>query len=290
MSGMNFTVTEETAKLMVLCYGPSTRSWKRCPQGDLQHGQAEACCKALSESEGTTFEVIKFAHMYDLTAACTAMGSDGQDSYVWTNEIVRGPFSFAAMDGCKIRNYGSLERSSAGQDRYWNTWDTHAVRCCTYDGAECITPTHFGCESTATWWEANAACHEIGMRLCKLSEMDDDKCCQSGCMFDVDAVWTSSVVYHVRLHQMNENGGTCDHKEDVATNNDKQAFVCCGPDNTCVDPVPNVCLRRSFWDASVVCRDMGMELCRDSKLCSTCKHTKCFQDGAKILGFKSYVS
>merc|ERR1711920_350934 len=68
----------------------------------------------------------------------------------------------------------------------------HAVRCCDYDGGSCTTATRLGCESAVDWYEAHEACHEMGKRLCSLSEMDDDKCCVSGCMFDVDKVWTST--------------------------------------------------------------------------------------------------
>merc|ERR1711950_23490 len=91
--------------------------------------------------------------------------------------------AYTAMDGCKIRNYGSNSRYAAGTDYYYNTFEKHAVRCCSYDGGSCTTATRLGCDSSATWWEAHEICHEMGMRMCKASEINDDKCCVTGCMF-----------------------------------------------------------------------------------------------------------
>jgi len=204
----NITVTLGTAKAAALCYAPAYKFYQRCGSVDLQHGQAVACCSELTNDdqhiEAGEFELFTKNHISGSfqwidEAPCTAMGRDGQDrwSYAWADDIFPGrnrDFGGAkAVDGCQIRNYGSLDRSY-GEKALSNVdpWATHAVRCCTYDGGACITPTNSGCEGTATWWEAHAACHQIGLRLCSKEEVDDDKCCASGCMFDVDFVWTWS--------------------------------------------------------------------------------------------------
>merc|ERR1711972_556090 len=206
---------------------------------------------------------------------------------VWTDTPLPSVAPMTAMDGCKIRNYGSNARSAGGKDYYYNTFETHAVRCCGWDGGSCVTATRFGCESSATWYEAQEACHEQGLRLCKSSEINDDKRCVSGCMFDVDKVWTQTPTPVYRLHQKNETGDSCKYKDDVsAGTGDKYCTVCCGADGQCVDPVQGQTKFRTIEEGSELCASMGLEMCRDSRLCSRCKGTKCYQEGQKIVGFK----
>merc|ERR1711972_178192 len=210
---------------------------------------------------------------------------------VWTDTPLPSVAPMTAMDGCKIRNYGSNARSAGGKDYYYNTFETHAVRCCGWDGGSCVTATRFGCESSATWYEAQEACHEQGLRLCTKPEIDDDKCCVTGCMFDVDKVWTQSVGAVFRYHQKNETGDSCNYKSDVSSDETTEhAVVCCGGDGDCVDPVPGTCSKKTVDEAQKLCFSIGKEICRDSRLCSRCKSTKCYTDREMILGTKSYVS
>lgn len=156
-----------------------------------------------------------------------------------------------------------------------------------------MTPLHYkeNCQASANWWNANQMCHDMGMRLCKLSEMDDDKCCVTGCMFDVDKVWTSTSEPVYRLHQKNETGDSCNYKSDISgTSTDQVGVVCCGPDSVCVDPVANVATSATIEQAHVMCNALGLEVCRDSRLCSRCKNTQAYLDGLLIIGTKTYVS
>jgi len=197
-----------------------------------------------------------------------------------------------AADGCKIRNYGSLARSAGGKDYYYNTFESHAVRCCSYDGSMCKTPTRYGCESSVSWHEAHMACHEMGMRMCSEAEIDSDKCCVTGCMFDIDKVWTSTLSLNYRAAQKNQTGTSCKYREDVSSSSTAEyGVVCCGVQSSCEDPVPGTCtMAASPGAAQTICHNAGMEICRDSRLCSRCKSTKCYLEGVKILTFKTYLS
>ena len=55
----------------------------------------------------------------------------------------------------------------------------YAVRCCSMDGAQCITPT--GCWKTQFLKVAWEECSDLGMRLCTPNEMGQGICCQTGC-------------------------------------------------------------------------------------------------------------
>ena len=59
-----------------------------------------------------------------------------------------------------------------------------AVRCCSYDGKDCISPEP--CLET-TYDEARKKCATIGRRLCTAAEMDI--CCWKGCYFDDKLNW-----------------------------------------------------------------------------------------------------
>merc|ERR1712190_217539 len=210
--------------------------------------------------------------------------------YIWMDDTYR-QHAWTAADGCKIRNYGSLAASAGGKDYYYNTFEKHAVRCCSHDGGRCTTATRLGCESAVTWYEAQEACHEMRMRLCSKAEMEDYKCCATGCMFDVDKVWTNTLKVVGRATQKNETGDSCNYKEEISSSSSElYGVVCCGDNSVCVDPVEGQCTKKTLSGAQQMCLDMGLETCRDSRLCSRCKSTKCYTEGAKIAAFKSYVS
>jgi len=64
-----------------------------------------------------------------------------------------------------------------------------SVRCCSLDGASCETQT-VGCLEGVSFFEANAACHSHGLRLCTRQELDGGVCCGTGCGYDGQQVWT----------------------------------------------------------------------------------------------------
>ena len=53
----------------------------------------------------------------------------------------------------------------------------NAVRCCSMDGLECITPE--GCTETTLFKIAKNECSAMGMRLCTPVEMATGRCCES---------------------------------------------------------------------------------------------------------------
>ena len=63
---------------------------------------------------------------------------------------------------------------------------TAAVRCCSDDVNDCITPAE--CLET-TYDEAQKKCATIGRRLCTAQEFADNKCCGTGCGFDDKLNW-----------------------------------------------------------------------------------------------------
>merc|ERR1719361_3341440 len=79
-------------------------------------------------------------------------------------------------------------------------------------------------------------------------------------------------------------------KKTFPSSTQKYGATCCGPNSECVDPVPGTCFQGTISEVHAKCLSLGLEMCRDSSLCSNCKSTKCYSDGVKILGFKSYLS
>lgn len=283
---VNYTVVTETAMAKPLCYHKDNNAFQPCTTAYILqfYSQAEACCAGL----GTGWALPKSDDFIDHShCSHPAVGNEP----IWLTDIAPGIGSWIAADGCKIRNYGSNSKTAGGKDYYYNTFENHAVRCCSYDGGNCETVTRFGCESSATWWEANEACHEKGKRLCTVSEMEDYKCCVTGCMFDVDKVWTSSFNIVYRSIQKNETGTSCNYKGDVgSTSTTPYGVVCCGANSKCVDPTPNTCTKVKASESHQICAEIGLEVCRDSRLCSRCKSTKCYQDGEYLIATKTYTS
>lgn len=283
----NYTLATSTALAIALCTKNNGASWQKCHSNTMGYDNAVSCCTNLANGPWVLPESDMFS---SVSQSCPGPGGV-TGGYVWiaTPGYPHGPY--VATDGCKIRNYGSLARSAGGKDYYYNTFEKHAVRCCDYDGGSCTTATRLGCESAVDWYEAHEACHEMGKRLCSLAEMDDDKCCVTGCMFDVDKVWTSTTTAVYRYHQKNETGDSCNYKSDVSSGSTTPVgVVCCGPDSKCVDPVSGTCTKLTPVAAQQKCAEIGLEVCRDSRLCSRCKSTKCYTDGEFIIGTKSYVS
>jgi len=283
----NFSLAAATTFAIALCFEQDTKIFQKCDPKRMGYWNAVDCCANLPGN----WEVAKSDDFTSDPEPCVT-GPTGlqKHEHVWISDSpVHAPY--VATDGCKIRNYGSLARSAGGKDYYYNTFEKHAVRCCSFDGGHCETATRLGCESAVSWYEAQEACSEKGMRLCTLAEMDDDKCCVTGCMFDVDKVWTSSSVRHYRLAQKNETGDSCNYKADVSTTSaGDYGVVCCGDDSSCIDPVPGTCTKKTVEHAAATCEALGLEICRDSRLCSRCKATKCYVDGEYIVTTKTYVS
>ena len=63
---------------------------------------------------------------------------------------------------------------------------TGAVRCCSFDGNDCITPRFC---SITTYEMAEENCILDGRRLCTSSELAENKCCGTGCNFDSELTW-----------------------------------------------------------------------------------------------------
>jgi len=291
----NFTGEPDTSLAYALCVTkPSLTSFRSVGNPipkPVPYYVAEKMCKDIPPANGEAWDIIDSdTFMLDGRNFDICANMPTPDARIWIKDNVLAT-GYNAMDGCKIRNYGSLARSAGGKDYYYNTFEKHAVRCCSYDGASCTTATRFGCESAVTWWEAHEACNEMGMRLCKKKEMDDDKCCVTGCMFDVDKVWTGTPTIVYRSIQKNQTGDSCNYKaEPEVTTPGTFGVVCCGDDSVCEDPVTGTCTQKPVADAVETCRAKGLEICRDSRLCSRCKQTKCYQDGVMLIGFKTYVS
>ena len=61
-----------------------------------------------------------------------------------------------------------------------------AVRCCSDDDIDCITPKP--CLETS-YNQAENECSKLGRRLCTAAEMAENKCCGTGCGFDDKLTW-----------------------------------------------------------------------------------------------------
>ena len=67
-----------------------------------------------------------------------------------------------------------------------------AVRCCSMAGDNCVTPgetTPGKCFKNGTLDQAQEKCAAIGRRLCTPAELNDNRCCGTGCMFDLELTW-----------------------------------------------------------------------------------------------------
>ena len=63
---------------------------------------------------------------------------------------------------------------------------TAAVRCCSDNDENCITP--IPCLNT-THYNAQEKCAAIGRRLCSVVELATNTCCGTGCGFDDELTW-----------------------------------------------------------------------------------------------------
>ena len=71
--------------------------------------------------------------------------------------------------------------------------ETAAVRCCSKDGKECVTPG-FNVPmqrcSITSFSKAEKVCQAIGWRLCTATKLVvENKCCGTGCNFDSELTW-----------------------------------------------------------------------------------------------------
>jgi len=283
---INYTVSGVTGKGIALCYSNGqTPSWKECKPDLMMIGEAFKCCLDLPG----TWRVPIMSDFDGLQ--CQPGILTDQTKLVWTDATYKYN-GWIAADGCSIRNYGSNSTQYAADDYYYNTFEKHAVRCCSYDGGKCVTTTRFGCESSVSWHEALEACHEMDMRLCRAHDIRAHKCCVTGCMFDVDRVWTSTLDINYRSVYKNLTGpDNCKYGGDVSAGTTvKYGTVCCGPSSTCVEPVPGTCTMDTPGDAQRRCDSLGLEVCRDSRLCSRCKSTACYQSSTPMIAFKTYLS
>lgn len=287
---INYTAIGLTGLGIALCYDANDpNKFKECSSVPMIYPKAQECCAGLTPG---TWNIPSLGEMDDALMCATGILTD-KNKYIWSRDEYEYS-GWVAADGCKIRNYGSNSVTYGSDDYYYNTFESHAVRCCSYDGSMCTTTTRLGCESSVSWLEAHAACHEQGLRLCSKAEMQSYKCCVTGCMFDVDRVWTSTLKTHYRGAKKNITGTTCNYEEDLSSTstNSGQGFgtVCCTSGGSCVDPVPGTCtMKATPADVQKHCHSMGHEMCRDSRLCSRCKSTKCYTNGVKMAVFKTYV-
>ena len=71
----------------------------------------------------------------------------------------------------------------------FSTTQRGAVRCCSFDGKSCQTKIP-DC-SILTFSNAKEKCSEFGMRLCTEEELASNICCDTGCEFDIELVWST---------------------------------------------------------------------------------------------------
>ena len=71
---------------------------------------------------------------------------------------------------------------------------TGSARCCSHNGADCVTTDAGGScyGDTLTYSQAMDVCALDGRRLCTLAELK--QCCGTGCNYDYTHVWVSDVV------------------------------------------------------------------------------------------------
>jgi len=292
---INYTANGPTGLGIAVCYNAnSAAKFKQCSPNLLMYGWAEKCCADLAPEGNSNWKIPGMAD-YSADEMCAPGVLTDKGRHIWTDSWYTHT-GWVAADGCKIRNYGSNKTSSGSDDYYYNTFEQHAVRCCSYDGGFCKTATRFGCESSASWHEAHEACHEQGMRLCTAKEMNSYKCCVTGCMFDVDRVWTGTLQFYYQAARklvVNRTTGEnkCDYAGDVSSSStDLIGVVCCGSDGDCVDPFNGSCHKvASPSAAQKLCNDHGLELCRNSRFCSRCRRTKCWEEEENVLTFKTYT-
>ena len=99
---------------------------------------------------------------------------------------------FSVLDGCSIIGDDLLPQKYDSND------SLAEVQCCSIDGQSCFrhNPDSGECWSgnddaaKVTWNEAYAMCTSAGYRLCN-SQEELDRCCQTGCMHDLELVWIS---------------------------------------------------------------------------------------------------
>jgi hypothetical protein len=83
-------------------------------------------------------------------------------------------------DGCKMNGASPIPPNVIAPSQ------RAAVRCCSHDGMDCITPQT--CLET-TYDDAERKCTTLGRRLCTATELANDKCCSTGCGFDAKLTW-----------------------------------------------------------------------------------------------------
>ena len=71
---------------------------------------------------------------------------------------------------------------------------TGSARCCSHDGADCVSTDAGGScyGETLTYSQAMDVCALDGRRLCTVAELS--QCCGTGCRYDATHVWVSDVV------------------------------------------------------------------------------------------------
>ena len=108
---------------------------------------------------------------------------------------------YQALDGCSTNPANLFKDGSPGY--YLGTSEAAEIQCCSSDGSSCSRKKSSECRSgndddkKFTWAEANQHCIADGKRLCR-SQDEVNKCCNGGCNYDNQLVWSSIVEGMIR--------------------------------------------------------------------------------------------
>ena len=92
-----------------------------------------------------------------------------------------------AVDGC-----ATSAHSNALPTQTLNPLLPMAVRCCSADGAVCVSEAGGACLPLQVPHAAAAeACAALGLRLCTAAELVSGMCCGTGCGYDERLIWAS---------------------------------------------------------------------------------------------------
>jgi hypothetical protein len=109
------------------------------------------------------------------------------------------------IDGCSTSNSDTYEPDDLPLTFVRDVNGLADVRCCSTDGTQCAsqdfdggvdynTPTgglHTGCYFQVTYQEAMTVCHNAGMRICSVEEIN--QCCGTGCWHNHNKIWVNTL-------------------------------------------------------------------------------------------------
>jgi hypothetical protein len=100
------------------------------------------------------------------------------------------------------------------------------VRCCSTDGTQCQSQhfeggddygSHTGCYFQVTYQEAMTVCHNAGMRICSVDEMNTGQCCGTGCWHDHNKIWVNTLDAAMTLDERYASAAAADQLSNSET-------------------------------------------------------------------------